>query len=340
MNIDELKNLIGTLSKGELETIKAAIEQQSKGAEIIDSIKNVFNSGHIIELLIETGNDDIRIYTDGFVSATPYPDNNVEIVLSLINGGEISFTLDTSTNWCFSKATPYYNVTWHQRPQIENIGFLKSLIVCKINRGTFNTSNTTPMDFVIKKKLSDIKHDAVTNQVPAEKIDTTDRVICPNTPVCTLAPGEEFLNSSDEEFDDVNMLTETLKAVEKWINKNTDEDTKKRHLIVEVDQTSTHKNDNSSVTRRNLYTLSFQKMSFNGNLDSVIFYTSTDDNCKSKFTPNLLPFVNGDCYWDKKSEQLVITNEDNTHTIKIRFMNPDGTFAKNEILPDDIDIEL
>lgn len=325
MNIDELKNLIGTLSKGELETIKAAIEQQSKGAEIIDSIKNVFNSGHIIELLIETGNDDIRIYTDGFVSATPYPDNNVEIVLSLVNGGEISFTLDTSTNWCFSKATPYYNVTWHQRPQIENIGYLKSLIVCKINRGTFNTSNTTPMDFVIKEKLSDIKHDAATNQIPAEKIQMTDK------PVCAEPKSETFEDT---------ILKRTLNAVEKWINKNTDEDTKKRHLIVEVDQTSTHKNDSASVTRRNLYTLSFQKMSLTDNLGSIIFYTSTDKNCETKYTPNLLPFFDGNCYWDKKAEQLVIINKDNTYTIKIRFMNPDGTFAKNEILPDDIDIKL
>lgn len=325
MNIDELKNLIGTLSKGELETIKAAIEQQSKGAEIIDSIKSVFNSGHIIELLVETANGDARIYTDGFVSATPHPGNSIEIVLSLVNGGEISFTLDTSTNWCFSKATPYYNIT-AGRPQIENIGFLKSLIVCKINRGTFNTSNTTPMDFVIKEKLNDIKHDVKNKQIPAEKIDTT------NAPICASSP--------DEEFDDVDMLTETLKAVEKWINKNTDEDTKKRHLIVEVDQTSTHKNDNSSVTRRNLYTLSFQKMSFTDNLGSITFYTSTNKNCETKYSPNLLPFVNGDCYWDKKAEQLVIANEDNTHTIKIRFMNPDGTFAKNEILPSDIDIQL
>ena len=325
MNIDELKNLIGTLSKGELETIKAAIEQQSKGAEIIDSIKSVFNSGHIIELLVETANGDARIYTDGFVSATPHPGNSIEIVLSLVNGGEISFTLDTSTNWCFSKATPYYNIT-AGRPQIENIGFLKSLIVCKINRGTFNTSNTTPMDFVIKEKLNDIKHDVKNKQIPAEKIDTT------NAPICASSP--------DEEFDDVDMLTETLKAVEKWINKNTDEDTKKRHLIVEVDQTSTHKNDNSSVTRRNLYTLSFQKMSFTDNLSSITFYTSTDKNCETKYSPNLLPFVDGDCYWDKKAEQLVIANEDNTHTIKIRFMNPDGTFAKNEILPSDIDIQL
>lgn len=325
MNIDELKNLIGTLSKGELETIKAAIEQQSKGAEIIDSIKSVFNSGHIIELLVETANGDARIYTDGFVSATPHPGNSIEIVLSLVNGGEISFTLDTSTNWCFSKATPYYNIT-AGRPQIENIGFLKSLIVCKINRGTFNTSNTTPMDFVIKEKLNDIKHDVKNKQIPAEKIDTT------NAPICASSP--------DEEFDDVDMLTETLKAVEKWINKNTDEDTKKRHLIVEVDQTSTHKNDNSSVTRRNLYTLSFQKMSFTDNLGSITFYTSTNKNCETKYSSNLLPFVNGDCYWDKKAEQLVITNEDNTHTIKIRFMNPDGTFAKNEILPSDIDIQL
>lgn len=325
MNIDEFKNLIGTLSKGELETIKAAIEQQSKGAEIIDSIKNVFNSGHIIELLIETGNADIRIYTDGFVSATPYPDNNVEIVLSLVNGGEISFTLDTSTNWCFSKATPYYNVTWHQRPQIENIGYLKSLIVCKINRGTFNTSNTTPMDFDIKEKLSDIKHDVATNQIPAEKIQMTDE------PVCAELKSETFEDT---------ILKKTLNAVEKWINNNTDKDINKRHLVVEVDQHSTHKNGNSSVTRRNLYTLSFQRMSLTDNLGSITFYTSTDKNCENKYSPNLLPFINGDCYWDKKAEQLVIANKDNTHTIKIRFMNSDGTFAKNEILPDDIDIKL
>lgn len=323
-NIDELKNLISTLSKGELETIKAAIEQQSKGAEIIDSIKSVFNSGHIIELLVETTNGDVRIYTDGFVSATPHPGNSIEIVLSLVNGGEISFTLDTSTNWCFSKATPYYNIT-AGRPQIETIGFLKSLIVCKINRGTFNTSNTTPMDFVIKEKLNDIKHDAATNQVPAEKIKMTDKPVC--------------VEPKSETFEDT-ILKRTLNAVEKWINKNTDEDTKKRHLIVEVDQTSTHKNDNSSVTRRNLYTLSFQKMSLTDDLGSITFYTSTDKNCENKYSLNLFPFVDGDCYWDKKAEQLVIANKDKTHTIKVRFMNPDGTFAKNEILPSDIDIQL
>ena len=338
MNIDELKNLIGTLSKGELEAIKAAIEQQSKGAEIIDSIKNVFNSGHIIELLVETANGDARIYTDGFVSATPYPGNSVEVVLSLVNGGEISFTLDTSTNWCFSKAAPYYNIT-AGRPQIETIGFLKSLIVCKINRGTFNTSNTTPMDFDIKEKLSDIKHDAATNQVPAEKIKMTDKPVCTDVsaPLCD-EPKTVCVEPKEDEED--NILERTLAAVEKWINTNTDEDAKKRHLIAEIDQNSTHKNANSSVTRRNLYTLSFQKMSLTDNLGSITFYTSTDKNCETKYTPKLLPFVNGDCYWDKKAEQLVIANEDNTYTIKIRFMNSDGTFAKNEILPDDIDIRI
>ena len=324
MNINELKNLIGTLSKGELETIKAAIEQQSKGAEIIDSIKSVFNSGHIIELLVETANGDARIYTDGFVSTTPLANDNIGIALSLVNGGEISFTLDTSTNWCFSKTTPYYNIT-AGRPQIENIGSLKSLIVCKINRGTFNTSNTTPMDFIIKEKLNNIKHDVATNQVPVENIKMTDKPVC--------------VEPKPETFEDA-ILKRTLNAVEKWINKNTDEDTKKRHLIAEVDQTATHKNDNSSVTRRNLYTLSFQKMSLTDNLGSITFYTSTDKNCGTKYSPNLLPFINGDCYWDKKAEQLVITNKDNTHTIKIRFKNSDGTFAKNEILPGDIDIKL
>ena len=324
MNIDELKNLIGTLSKGELETIKAAIEQQSKGAEIIDSIKSVFNSGHIIELLVETASGDARIYTDGFVSATPLANDNIGIALSLVNGGEISFTLDTSTNWCFSKATPYYNIA-AGHPQIENIGFLKSLIVCKINRGIFNTSNNTPMDFVIKEKFNDIKHDVVTNQVPAEKIKMTDK------PVCTEPKPETFEDT---------ILKRTLNVVEKWINKNADEDTNKRHLIVEVDQHSTHKNSNSSVTRRNLYTLSFQKMSLTDDLGSITFYTSTDKNCENKYSLNLFPFINGDCYWDKKAEKLVIQNKDSTHTIKIRFMNPDGTFAKNEILPDDMDIRI
>lgn len=324
MNINELTNLIGTLSKGELETIKAAIEQQSKGAEIIDSIKSVFNSGHIIELLVETAEGDARIYTDGFVSATPLANDNIGIVLSLVNGGEISFTLDTSTNWCFSKVAPYYNISANH-PQIENVGSLKSLIVCKINRGTFNTSNTTPMDFVIKEKLNTIKHAAATNQVPVEKIKMTDK------PVCVEPKAETFEDT---------LLKRTLNAVEKWINKNTDEDTKKRYLIVEVDQSSTHKNDNSSVTRRNLYTLSFQKMSLTDNLSSITFYTSTDKNCGTKYSPNLISFVDGDCYWDKKAGQLVIANKDNTHTIKIRFMNPGGTFAKNEILPDDIDIKL
>lgn len=323
MNIDELKKLIGTLSKGELETIKAAIEQQSKGAEIIDSIKSVFNSGHIIELLVETANGDARIYTDGFVSATPHPGNSIEIVLSLVNGGEISFTLDTSTNWCFNKTTPFYNITTG-RPRIENIGLLKSLIVCKINRGTFNTSNTTPMDFVIKEKLSDIKHDAAAHQVPIEKIKVTDKPVC--------------AEPKTETFEDT-ILKRALNAVEKWINKNTDKDTNKRHLVVEVDQHSTHKNGNSSVTRRNLYTLSFEKMSLTDNLGSINFYTSVDKDCKNTYSLNLLSFIDGICYWNKKSEQFVIKNEDNTHIIKIRFMNPDGTYAQNEILPEDIDIK-
>lgn len=106
MDFNLIKNYINTLNTGELKELMSFIDYRSRGSELVDSIKNVFSDGYILELKL---NNNTSIYASKFVDSDYGTGNIRHCRLKLLNCGEVIVELPTTIVDTFSAQKPYIN---------------------------------------------------------------------------------------------------------------------------------------------------------------------------------------------------------------------------------------
>lgn len=366
-NIIDIVNALNSLEDIDnvIELLKEKKQQQTAG----NTFKGLFKKGYLLEIQYD---DNCLVYADRLISVD-VAGKNVSYKFGMFGtDGQITFTLIAKLNerdFNFTSKIPYaiiFDALVFNNGDVKTRHTAKCLVVCKLERGAYNEKTLVPVENDVLRCLAENRdkvQDAINNGTanPVQAYDDSNGCdfIAPDMPISAPADMRIFTpesieekvedsppseaDSSEEvclehEIDD-SILTRTLIAIESWINENKDDDTPKRILAVDIEQNSIHKSANSSVSRRNCYSLWFQRMNLSNDTDSITFYTSANKNCDNTYSLKCLPYVDGTCYWDANSEQLIIESGDKSRIVKIRFMNSDGSYAKHEILPEDIKVK-
>lgn len=370
-NFTDIVNALNSLEDIDnvIELLKEKKQQQTAG----NTFKSLFKKGYLLEIQYD---DNCLVYADRLISVD-VAGKNVSYKFGMFGtDGQITFTLITKLNerdFNFTTKIPYaviFDALVFNNGDGKNPHVAKGLVVCKLERGVYNEKTLVPVENDVLRCLAENRDKvqaAINNEAvnPVQAYDDFDGCdfIAPDMPISAPADMRIFTPESIEEsieekvedsatseadsFEEVypehevddSILTRTLIAIENWINENKDDDTPKRILAVDIEQNSIHKSANSSVSRRNCYSMWFQKMNLSDDADSITFYTSANKSCDNTYSLKLLPYVDGECYWDTNAEQLIIESGDKLRIVKIRFMNSDGSYAKHEILPEDIKVK-
>lgn len=358
-NFTDIVNALNSLEDIDnvIELLKEKKQRQTAG----NTFKSLFKKGYLLEIQYD---DNCLVYADRLISVD-VAGKTVSYEFGMFGtDGQITFTLISKLNerdFNFTTKIPYaviFDALVFNNGDGKNPHVAKGLVVCKLERGVYNEKTLVPVENDVLRCLAenrDKAQGAINNGAanPVQAYDNSDGCdfIAPDMRIFTPESIEEKVEDSpsseadsseevcpEHEVDD-SILTRTLIAIENWINENKDDDTPKRILAVDIEQNSIHKSANSSVSRRNCYSLWFQRMNLSDDADSITFYASANKNCDNTYSLKCLPYEDGECYWDANAEQLIIESGDKLRIVKIRFMNSDGSYAKHEILPEDINVK-
>lgn len=332
MDKNELIRLLASMNTGELHEIYSVVQQYTASAETIDSLKRVFDSNHLIEFVTEDGN---MILTDKFIGATPLGERMVRVqfgIFGIVCDYQLQVDIDVTKKWVLNSKMPFYDFgilpapsCIVKLPETENgspkqIPFvpIKGLSVCKLVHNCYNTeasgtgieSNTMSLLSKIKNKIN--KHD-----VPEEKVTHEPDYINnppPMIPQTVNQPLEEktVLPEPYEKLANVQMA---LTLTNKWVNKDSS-----HRIVFNVSRSFTHKDDSTTTKSTNNYSFVFDSSEWRD--EQKYYYLSAGSSDKKGVYSIVKPddFINGSVTWDHNRKNLVITNEDKTHIIRITYM--------------------
>lgn len=281
---NDLKSLLATMSTGEIYQLLADLKQYASTSATIDSLKRVFESGHLLEFQLENGD---TILVNEFVDAEPVGDEETRAIFSIfgvLDDLQLAIHLNDGDEWALTKETPVYNFNEVAPTFLISddeitplaIGAV-SASVCKFQRGVYDEVSVIP--------------DPV-------QVNACDKKV------------EKPVNAASTESD---KLMSIFNAIDLWLQPEN------RRIIMDISRSFTFEDQYGSSSTHNNFSLAYKCISVDSDNRMIKFGNCSSD--KSDYNLKLDDFINGSIQWDSNRDNLLIINEDKTYIVRINFMD-------------------
>lgn len=325
MDKNELKRLLATMNTGELHQLFEEVKRYATSSETIDSIKRVFDTGHMIEFIATDGK---MILVDNFLRAEPIGDKTVRMVFSIFGivcDYQLAVDIDVHEAWTLCKRQPYRTfgfplTTYLLKKNPTDDGKLytseysvtrflpiKGLSVCKLVHNVYDAGTVeTGIEDCALKTLVNIK-----NKVKKEKM-----IAANNEKISENEPAAETVSSEQEPCSDTatNAVFNVMSAIASWL----EAENENRRILLDVSRCFTYEDGHAKTKTNNNFSMSFKK----GELDKTGRTLKCDDTAlyNGTYTIKAEDFINGSVKWDARRKSIVFMSEDKTYTVRISFM--------------------
>jgi hypothetical protein len=329
MDKNELKRLLATMNTGELHQLFEEVKRYTTASETVDSIKHVFNTGHMIEFIASDGK---MILVDNFLRAEPIGDKSVRMVFSIFGivcDYQLAVDIDVKEAWTLCKRQPYrafaFPLTSYllkKNPTDDGALYtseynvtrflpIKGLSVCKLVHNVYDTGTAeTGIEDCALNALAGIR-----NKVREEKIlAANNEKVSENETVTESVSSEQMLKEEahiDESSDKVFRVMSTIAS---WLGTENEN----RRILLDVSRCFTYEDGHAKTKANNNFSMSFKK----AELDKSERTLKCDDTAlyNGVYTIKAENFINGSVKWDGRRKSIVLMSEDKTFTIRISFM--------------------
>lgn len=325
MDKNELKRLLATMNTGELHQLFEEVKRYATSSETIDSIKRVFDTGHMIEFIATDGK---MILVDNFLRAEPIGDKSVRMVFSIFGivcDYQLAVDIDVHEAWTLCKRQPYrafafpltsyllkknptddgklytseYNVTRFLP--------IKGLSVCKLVHNVYDAGTVeTGIEDCALKTLANIK-----NKVKKEKMLAAN-----NEKISENETAAETVSSEQEPCSDTgtDAVFNVMSAIASWLGTENEN----RRILLDVSRCFTYEDGHAKTKTNNNFSMSFKK----AELDKSGRTLKCDDTAlyNGTYTIKADDFINGSVKWDARRKSIVFMSEDKAYTVRISFM--------------------
>lgn len=306
MTKNDLKSLLGTLDSKDLCQLLTDIKDYISVSPAVDSIKKVFETGHLLEFQMDNGE---YILVDKFIKSSII-DNKLRIFFNVFGITDniqlaIYFNLEdelifdhSNVSYTFSNSLPTFLIIDNKTNQA-NLNTTK-VTVCKFQRGVY------------EEKVDDKK----VNKITKSKSSSAKVVKQPKTTM-KIEPEEEYVPPVKNEVKLMSFFSE----LREWLAEG------KRRIILDISRSYTFEDDYTSSKTHNNFSLVFKTVKIDEN-NNIIFDDCVGNKGYFVITPN--DFNNGVVVWENSRNALNITNEDKTYTLRMSFMEGSSILSIND----------
>jgi hypothetical protein len=323
MDINELKRLLATMNTGELHQLFEEVKRYTTSSETVDSIKHVFNTGHMIEFIATDGK---MILVDNFLRAEPIGNKSVRMVFSIFGivcDYQLAVDIDVTEAWTLCKRQPYrafaFPITSYllkKNPADDGKFYtseysvtrflpIKGLSVCKLVHNVYDTGTSeTGIEDCALNALAGIR-----NKVKEEKILAAN-----NEKVSESASSEQTATEETHTDEASDEIFGVMSAIASWLGTENEN----RRILLDVSRCFTYEDGHAKTKTNNNFSMSFKK----AELDKSERSLKCDDTAlyDGVYTIKAENFINGSVKWDGRRKSIVLMSEDKTYTIRISFM--------------------
>lgn len=323
MDINELKHLLATMNTGELHQLFEEVKRYTTSSETVDSIKHVFNTGHMIEFIATDGK---MILVDNFLRAEPIGDKSVRMVFSIFGivcDYQLAVDIDVTEAWTLCKRQPYRAFAFpttsyllKKNPTDDGKFYtseysvtrflpIKGLSVCKLVHNVYDTGTSeTGIEDCALNALAGIR-----NKVKEEKILAAN-----NEKVSESVSSEQAVTEESHADEASDKIFGVMSAIASWLGTENEN----RRILLDVSRCFTYEDGHAKTKTNNNFSMSFKK----AELDKSERSLKCDDTAlyNGVYTIKTENFINGSVKWDGRRKSIVLMSEDKTYTIRISFM--------------------
>lgn len=323
MDKNELKRLLATMNTGELHQLFEEVKRYTTSSETVDSIKNVFNTGHMIEFIATDGK---MILVDNFLRAEPIGNKSVRMVFSIFGivcDYQLAVDIDVSEAWTLCKRQPYrtfaFPITsylFKKNPTDDGKLYtseysvtrflpIKGLSVCKLVHNVYDTGTSeTGIEDCALNALAGIR-----NKVKEEKILAAN-----NETISESVSSEQAATEEPQTDESSDKIFSVMSAIASWLGT----ENANRRILLDVSRCFTYEDGHAKTKTNNNFSLSFKKAELDKSertlkFDDTALYNGT-------YTIKAENFINGSVKWDGRRKSIVLMSEDKTYTVRISFM--------------------
>ena len=329
MDKNELKRLLATMNTGELHQLFEEVKRYTTSSETVDSIKHVFNTGHMIEFIATDGK---MILVDNFLRAEPIGDKSVRMVFSIFGivcDYQLAVDIDVTEAWTLCKRQPYrafaFPITSYllkKNPTDDGKFYtseysvtrflpIKGLSVCKLVHNVYDTGTSeTGIEDCALNALAGIR-----NKVKEEKIlAANSEKVSENETVSESVFSEQMVTEEPRIDTFSDKVFNVMAAIASWLGTENEN----RRILLDVSRCFTYEDGHAKTKTNNNFSMSFKE----ANLDESERSLKCDDTAlyNGTYTIKAENFINGSVKWDGRRKSIVLMSEDKTYTIRISFM--------------------
>ena len=329
MDKNELKRLLATMNTGELHQLFEEVKRYTTSSETVDSIKHVFNTGHMIEFIATDGK---MILVDNFLRAEPIGDKSVRMVFSIFGivcDYQLAVDIDVTEAWTLCKRQPYrafaFPITSYllkKNPTDDGKFYtseysvtrflpIKGLSVCKLVHNVYDTGTSeTGIEDCALNALAGIR-----NKVKEEKIlAANSEKVSENETVSESVSSEQMVTEEPRIDTFSDKIFNVMAAIASWLGTENEN----RRILLDVSRCFTYEDGHAKTKTNNNFSMSFKE----ANLDESERSLKCDDTTlyNGTYTIKAENFINGSVKWDGRRKSIVLMSEDKTYTIRVSFM--------------------
>ena len=286
----DLKSLLASMGTGEIHQLLAELKRYASTSATVDSLKRVFETGHLLEFQLENGD---HILVDEFIESEPVAEDEVRVVFGVfgvIDDIKLAICFNTANGWVLNKSNPIYcfddiaptALVFDDDTSSGGMGAV-SVAVCKFQRGVYDE----PCDTSIERETASLM-EKIATEVKKDEIKE-----------------DEFIIIDDK-------LTNIFAKMAQWLNQGN------RRVILDVSRSFTFEDEYRSSRTSNNFSLAFKCLEVDCAKRVAKFGDCTSN--KNDFSIKADDFINGCIEWDARRKNLAIANEDKTYVIRISFM--------------------
>lgn len=349
-------DIIDTIGVDDLDKVIELLKDKKRIHTAGDGFKQVFNSGHIIEIQYDK---NCLVYVDRLINVN-VAGNTASYTFGMFGtDGKITVTLSSKIDehgFNFTSSLPYVQVLdslVFDNSNYKTTHLANALVVCKLMRGVYDKNMLVPVENDALRCLTETRNkvqDAVNKGIadPISQPDADEAVPTPRTDMRIFTPrclNENSKNTNGEVSEKVEKVEKSstslsletvINDISTWLTTTSDSSKCSKRILVEIDTNKTTTEGNTTVTRRNNLSMAFKSLFIDSPNNTIIFGIEAADCIDSIDNKSWKYKINEDesfsFSWDARRGALIIIGTRNNIEackFKIRFMNSDGQFIED-----------
>lgn len=355
-------DIIDTIGVDDLDKVIELLKDKKRIHTAGDGFKQVFNSGHIIEIQYDK---NCLVYVDRLINVN-VAGNTASYTFGMFGtDGKITVTLSSKIDehgFNFTSSLPYVQVLdslVFDNSNYKTTHLANALVVCKLMRGVYDKNMLVPVENDALRCLTETRNkvqEAVNKGIadPISQPNADEAVPTPRTDMRIFTPrclnensentnrevGEKLEEAEEAERVEKSSIALSLETVindiSTWLTTTSDSSKCSKRILVEIDTNKTTTEGNTTVTRRNNLSMAFKSLFIDSSNNTILFGIESADCIDSIDSKSWKYKINEDesfsFSWDARSGAFIIIGTRNNIEackFKIRFMNSNGQFVED-----------